>query len=105
MEAGPNEGALCLLTWGPRSPQEFSQDSQQPLPPWVIYLSCTSELDRFLSALNSGWKTIYQVPGCPGPCGVEPFPRERSPCTAQTEAGVGGLGQHHTRSSGVDMNV
>ncbi|XP_032248960.1 pleckstrin homology domain-containing family M member 2 isoform X2 [Phoca vitulina] len=40
---------------------EFSQDSQQPLPPWVIYLSCTSELDRFLSALSSGWKTIYQV--------------------------------------------
>ncbi|XP_058408950.1 pleckstrin homology domain-containing family M member 2 isoform X2 [Diceros bicornis minor] len=40
---------------------EFSQDSQQPLPPWVIYLSCTSELDRFLSALNSVWKTIYQV--------------------------------------------
>ncbi|XP_012577537.1 PREDICTED: pleckstrin homology domain-containing family M member 2 [Condylura cristata] len=40
---------------------EFSQDGPQPLPPWVIYLSCTSELDRFLSALNSGWKTIYQV--------------------------------------------
>ncbi|XP_037840927.2 pleckstrin homology domain-containing family M member 2 isoform X1 [Chlorocebus sabaeus] len=40
---------------------EFSQDSQQLLPPWVIYLSCTSELDRLLSALNSGWKTIYQV--------------------------------------------
>ncbi|XP_053432799.1 pleckstrin homology domain-containing family M member 2 isoform X1 [Nycticebus coucang] len=40
---------------------EFSQDSQQLLLPWVIYLSCTSELDRFLSALNSGWKTIYQV--------------------------------------------
>nr|XP_054369099.1 pleckstrin homology domain-containing family M member 2 isoform X2 [Mirounga angustirostris] len=40
---------------------EFSQDSQQPLPPWVIYLSCTSELDRFLCALSSGWKTIYQV--------------------------------------------
>ncbi|XP_025711846.1 pleckstrin homology domain-containing family M member 2 isoform X2 [Callorhinus ursinus] len=40
---------------------EFSPDSQQPLPPWVIYLSCTSELDRFLSALSSGWKTIYQV--------------------------------------------
>ncbi|XP_073089356.1 pleckstrin homology domain-containing family M member 2 isoform X2 [Manis javanica] len=40
---------------------EFSQDSQQPLPPWVIYLSCTSELDRFLSALNCGWNTIYQV--------------------------------------------
>ncbi|XP_059547131.1 pleckstrin homology domain-containing family M member 2 isoform X2 [Myotis daubentonii] len=40
---------------------EFSRDGQQPLPPWVIYLSCTSELDRFLSALNSGWRTIYQV--------------------------------------------
>uniref|UniRef100_A0ABI8ANM6 Pleckstrin homology and RUN domain containing M2 n=1 Tax=Felis catus TaxID=9685 RepID=A0ABI8ANM6_FELCA len=40
---------------------EFSQDGQQALPPWVIYLSCTSELDRFLSALSSGWKTIYQV--------------------------------------------
>ncbi|XP_031520519.1 pleckstrin homology domain-containing family M member 2 isoform X3 [Papio anubis] len=40
---------------------EFSQDSQQLLPPWVIYLSCTSELDRLLSALNSGWKAIYQV--------------------------------------------
>ncbi|XP_021568045.1 pleckstrin homology domain-containing family M member 2 [Carlito syrichta] len=40
---------------------EFSQDSQQLLPPWVIYLSCPSELDRFLSALHSGWKTIYQV--------------------------------------------
>ncbi|XP_026375934.2 pleckstrin homology domain-containing family M member 2 isoform X1 [Ursus arctos] len=40
---------------------EFSQDGQQPLPPWVVYLSCTSELDRFLSALSSGWKTIYQV--------------------------------------------
>ncbi|OWK08141.1 PLEKHM2 [Cervus elaphus hippelaphus] len=43
----------CLL--------EFSQDSAQPLPAWVIYLSCTPELDRFLSALNSGWKAIYQV--------------------------------------------
>lgn len=67
---------------GPGSPQEFSRDSQQPLPPWVIYLSCTSELDRFLSALNSGWKTIYQVPSHPGPCvgggerRIEPFPRE-----------------------------
>lgn len=61
---------------GPGSPQEFSRDSQQPLPPWVIYLSCTSELERFLSALNAGWKTIYQVPSHPGPCGVEPFPRE-----------------------------
>uniref|UniRef100_A0A8C2YK24 Pleckstrin homology domain-containing family M member 2 n=1 Tax=Chinchilla lanigera TaxID=34839 RepID=A0A8C2YK24_CHILA len=40
---------------------EFSQDSLQLPAPWVIYLSCTSELDRFLSALNSGWKAIYQV--------------------------------------------
>ncbi|XP_014442045.1 pleckstrin homology domain-containing family M member 2, partial [Tupaia chinensis] len=40
---------------------EFSQESHQLLPPWVIYLSCTSELERFLSALSSGWKTIYQV--------------------------------------------
>ncbi|XP_055979269.1 LOW QUALITY PROTEIN: pleckstrin homology domain-containing family M member 2 [Sorex fumeus] len=40
---------------------DFSQDSQQPLPPWVLYLSCTAELDRFLSTLNTGWKTIYQV--------------------------------------------
>lgn len=45
-------------------PQEFSQDSPQLLQPWVIYLSCTSELDRFLTALSSGWKAIYQVPGC-----------------------------------------
>ncbi|KAM6172013.1 pleckstrin homology domain-containing family M member 2 isoform 3-T3 [Erethizon dorsatum] len=40
---------------------EFSQDGLQLPAPWVIYLSCTSELDRFLSALNSGWKAIYQV--------------------------------------------
>ncbi|XP_069859998.1 pleckstrin homology domain-containing family M member 2 isoform X1 [Dipodomys merriami] len=40
---------------------EFSQDGPQLLPPWVIYLSCTSELDRFLAALSSGWKAIYQV--------------------------------------------
>ncbi|KAM4871967.1 pleckstrin homology domain-containing family M member 2 isoform 2-T2 [Thomomys bottae] len=39
---------------------EFSQDGPQ-LPPWVIYLSCTSELDRFLTALSSGWKAVYQV--------------------------------------------
>lgn len=43
---------------------EFSQDSPQLLQPWVIYLSCTSELDRFLTALSSGWKAIYQVPSC-----------------------------------------
>uniref|UniRef100_A0A8C5K747 Pleckstrin homology domain-containing family M member 2 n=2 Tax=Jaculus jaculus TaxID=51337 RepID=A0A8C5K747_JACJA len=40
---------------------EFSQDSPQLPPPWVIYLSCTSELDRFLAALSCGWKAIYQV--------------------------------------------
>ncbi|XP_051028181.1 pleckstrin homology domain-containing family M member 2 isoform X2 [Acomys russatus] len=40
---------------------EFSQDTPQLLQPWVIYLSCTSELDRFLTALSSGWKAIYQV--------------------------------------------
>ncbi|XP_051844429.1 pleckstrin homology domain-containing family M member 2 isoform X1 [Antechinus flavipes] len=40
---------------------EFSQDQPQLLPPWVIYLSCTTELDRFLAALTSGWRTIYQV--------------------------------------------
>lgn len=40
---------------------EFSQDSPQLPQPWVIYMSCTSELDRFLTALSSGWKAIYQV--------------------------------------------
>lgn len=40
---------------------EFSQDSPQLPKPWVIYMSCTSELDRFLTALSSGWKAIYQV--------------------------------------------
>lgn len=40
---------------------EFSPDVPQLPQPWVIYLSCTSELDRFLSALSSGWKAIYQV--------------------------------------------
>ncbi|XP_005004409.1 pleckstrin homology domain-containing family M member 2 isoform X4 [Cavia porcellus] len=50
MESGKE---YCIL--------EFSQDSLQLPAPWVIYLSCPSELDRFLSALNSGWKAIYQV--------------------------------------------
>ena len=72
MEAGPATGVLGLLTWGPCSAQEFSQDSAQPLPPWVVYLSCTPELDRFLSALNSGWKTIYQVPSCQSPAEGSP---------------------------------
>nr|XP_026256554.1 pleckstrin homology domain-containing family M member 2 [Urocitellus parryii] len=40
---------------------EFSPEGPQPPAPWVIYLSCTSELDRLLSALSSGWRAIYQV--------------------------------------------
>lgn len=97
-EAGPSGGSLCPLTWA-RSPQEFSQDSQQPVAPWVIYLSCTSELDRFLSALNSGWRTIYQVPSCPGPSGAEPSPKE-----TEIEAGSG-LGQHRICGTGTDTDI
>ncbi|XP_054251024.1 pleckstrin homology domain-containing family M member 2 [Indicator indicator] len=40
---------------------EFAQDSKQFLPPWVLYFSCTTELERFLSALNVAWRNIYQV--------------------------------------------
>ncbi|NXU59390.1 PKHM2 protein, partial [Turnix velox] len=40
---------------------EFAQDSKQVLPPWVLYFSCTTELERFLSALNIAWRNIYQV--------------------------------------------
>ncbi|XP_064027771.1 pleckstrin homology domain-containing family M member 2 isoform X2 [Pogoniulus pusillus] len=40
---------------------EFAQDSEQFLPPWVLYFSCTTELERFLSALNVAWRNIYQV--------------------------------------------
>ncbi|XP_030363763.1 pleckstrin homology domain-containing family M member 2 isoform X2 [Strigops habroptila] len=40
---------------------EFAQDSRQFLPPWVLYFSCTTELERFLSALNAAWRNIYQV--------------------------------------------
>ncbi|KFQ32381.1 Pleckstrin homology domain-containing family M member 2, partial [Mesitornis unicolor] len=40
---------------------EFAQDHQQFLPPWVLYFSCTTELERFLSALNTAWRNIYQV--------------------------------------------
>lgn len=43
--------------------QEFAQDSKQFLPPWVLYFSCTTELERFLSALNAAWRNIYQVSG------------------------------------------
>lgn len=41
--------------------QEFAQDRKQFLPPWVLYFSCTTELERFLSALNAAWRNIYQV--------------------------------------------
>ncbi|XP_058711173.1 pleckstrin homology domain-containing family M member 2 isoform X1 [Poecile atricapillus] len=40
---------------------EFAQDSKEFLPPWVFYFSCTTELERFLSALNVVWRNIYQV--------------------------------------------
>ncbi|KAM9370328.1 pleckstrin homology domain-containing family M member 2 isoform 1-T1 [Phaethornis superciliosus] len=40
---------------------EFAQDRKQFLPPWVLYFSCTTELERFLSALNATWRNIYQV--------------------------------------------
>ncbi|XP_066493370.1 pleckstrin homology domain-containing family M member 2 isoform X2 [Tiliqua scincoides] len=40
---------------------EFSQDREQFLPPWVLYFSCTAELDRFLAALAAVWESTYQV--------------------------------------------
>ncbi|NWV01714.1 PKHM2 protein, partial [Upupa epops] len=40
---------------------EFAQDSKQFLPPWVLYFSCTTELERFLAALNAAWRNIFQV--------------------------------------------
>uniref|UniRef100_A0A8C3P0R7 Pleckstrin homology domain-containing family M member 2 n=1 Tax=Cyanoderma ruficeps TaxID=181631 RepID=A0A8C3P0R7_9PASS len=40
---------------------EFAQDSKEFLPPWVLYFSCTMELERFLSALNAAWRNFYQV--------------------------------------------
>ncbi|OXB77246.1 UNVERIFIED_CONTAM: hypothetical protein H355_002238 [Colinus virginianus] len=40
---------------------EFAQDHKQFLPPWVLYFSCTTELERFLSALNATWRNKYQV--------------------------------------------
>ncbi|XP_065711481.2 pleckstrin homology domain-containing family M member 2 isoform X1 [Patagioenas fasciata] len=40
---------------------EFAQDREQFLPSWVLYFSCTTELERFLSALNVAWRNIYQV--------------------------------------------
>lgn len=98
-ESRPCSRGAASAHLGTRFPQEFSQDSQQPLPPWVIYLSCTSELDRFLSALSSGWKTIYQVPGRPGPRvvnGATVWGRE--PCMVQ-RLESGAWGQRRTSSS------
>ncbi|KAM7139072.1 pleckstrin homology domain-containing family M member 2 isoform 2-T2 [Macrochelys suwanniensis] len=40
---------------------EFAQDRDQFLPPWVLYFSCTTELERFLLALGTAWRNIYQV--------------------------------------------
>ncbi|XP_020637727.2 pleckstrin homology domain-containing family M member 2 isoform X2 [Pogona vitticeps] len=40
---------------------EFAQDRKQYLPPWVLYFSCTAELDRFLSTLDAVWKSTYQI--------------------------------------------
>uniref|UniRef100_A0A8C3SW49 Pleckstrin homology domain-containing family M member 2 n=1 Tax=Chelydra serpentina TaxID=8475 RepID=A0A8C3SW49_CHESE len=40
---------------------EFAQDHDQFLPPWVLYFSCTTELERFLLALGTAWRNIYQV--------------------------------------------
>ncbi|TFK13835.1 Pleckstrin homology domain-containing family M member 2 [Platysternon megacephalum] len=40
---------------------EFAQDRNQFLPPWVLYFSCTTELERFLVALSTVWRNIYQV--------------------------------------------
>lgn len=40
---------------------EFSQDRKLYLPPWVLYFSCTAELDRFLLALATAWESTYQV--------------------------------------------
>ncbi|CAM4683095.1 unnamed protein product [Caretta caretta] len=40
---------------------EFAQDRNQFMPPWVLYFSCTTELERFLLALSTVWRNIYQV--------------------------------------------
>ncbi|XP_067422362.1 pleckstrin homology domain-containing family M member 2 isoform X2 [Emydura macquarii macquarii] len=40
---------------------EFAQDRNQFLPPWVLYFSCTTELERFLLALSTVWRNINQV--------------------------------------------
>ncbi|XP_063173813.1 pleckstrin homology domain-containing family M member 2 isoform X2 [Candoia aspera] len=43
----------CLL--------EFAQDQKEYLPPWILYFSCPGELERFLLALDTVWKSVYQV--------------------------------------------
>ncbi|CAI5783114.1 Hypothetical predicted protein [Podarcis lilfordi] len=40
---------------------EFAQDRKQYLPSWVLYFSCIAELERFLLALDTVWKSTYQV--------------------------------------------
>ncbi|CAM5112100.1 unnamed protein product [Natator depressus] len=40
---------------------EFAQDRNQFMSPWVLYFSCTTELERFLLALSTVWRNIYQV--------------------------------------------
>nr|DBA15667.1 TPA: hypothetical protein GDO54_003140 [Pyxicephalus adspersus] len=40
---------------------EFTQERSHFLPPWVVYFSCRSELDRFVSSVRTAWKSIYQV--------------------------------------------
>ncbi|XP_066462394.1 pleckstrin homology domain-containing family M member 2 isoform X2 [Eleutherodactylus coqui] len=40
---------------------EFAQERRHFLFPWVLYFSCTQELERFLSCLRAAWKSIYQV--------------------------------------------
>ncbi|XP_042199525.1 pleckstrin homology domain-containing family M member 2 isoform X1 [Callorhinchus milii] len=48
----PN-GEYCLM--------EFSEDQKQTSPPWFLYFSCAAELERFITALNVAWRSIYQV--------------------------------------------
>ncbi|XP_043917805.1 pleckstrin homology domain-containing family M member 2 isoform X2 [Protopterus annectens] len=40
---------------------EFAQDRKHYLPPWVLYFSCISELERFLGATSVAWRKIFQV--------------------------------------------
>uniref|UniRef100_A0A8C5QHB5 Pleckstrin homology domain-containing family M member 2 n=1 Tax=Leptobrachium leishanense TaxID=445787 RepID=A0A8C5QHB5_9ANUR len=40
---------------------EFALDHGPAPPPWTLYFSCRQELHRFISALRSAWKEMYQV--------------------------------------------